>query len=555
MHSNFVQSINGIPFRGKFYITTDSHARLPMLAGVFTSITDNIKKEEEETFYFDGGDFLGLSLPFPTITDTFTKFKDDNKKTNCVLNLGNADIDVYTFMNANNGSFTVGNTGDEILGYMKKFYKKGLNLVSLSFKDILKHRKIENDFIKPYIVLNDTHDGKKEKLLVTGLSDFNSELAYGKNQKNNNSLDYIKNLLKENFLPAYKKEKPDKVILMLHFDENTSKKIVDYVKNDLGIKETKLVIGGHPHSINDFEYNGTRFLYAPAQGKGAYKVTNKKDEIKFSKLKPFENKYIYTPVTNNPDIIANIDIANPIKMADEYKKIFEKPEAKPYFKKLATSTVNLKYRNDYDFKYAEPTELGTFVSNAYKNHVKTKNPAIGLTLSMDLREKNPAPGQPITPYNICDIINVEKKLVVFEDIDIKGLKTMLETSLREQNDGNHAKNFIEYSDNIMVDRYIDAEPSEPKIKQIYFKQNDKFIPLLDNNSNPLNKNLKFAIITDSYTASGGREGLKEFKNFVQDKTTDITNRQVLIKEFQRFEKLGIKHFEAAKINNYTRNNQ
>ena len=546
MHLN---GINNSNFKGKFFITTDSHARLPMLAGIFTSISDNIKKEKEKTFYFDGGDFLGLSMPFSTITDTFTKFKDDNKKTECVLNLGNADIDVFTFMDANNGSIAVKNTSVDILGYMKKFSKKGLNLVSLSFKDILRHKKLENDFIKPYIVLNDTHDGKKEKLLVTGLSDFNSELAYGNSLKNNNSLDYIKGLLKENFLPAYEKEKPNKVILMLHFDENTSKKIVDYVKNDLGIKETKLVIGGHPHSINDFEYNGTRFLYAPAQGKGAYKVTNKEDEILFSKLKPLENKYLYSPVTKNPDIIANIDIAKPIKMAEGYKKAFKTPEAKPYFEKLATSTVNLKYRNDYDFKYAEPTELGTFVSNAYKNHVKTKKPAIGLTLSMDLREKNPAAGQPITPYNIADIINVEKKLVVFENIDIAGLKTMLETSLREQNDGNHAKNFIEYSDNIMVDRYINVAPNEPKVKQIYFKQNDKFIPLLDINSNPVNSNLKFAIITDTYTASGGREGIKEFKNFVPERTDNLTNRQVLIKEFQKFEKLGIKHFEAAKINN------
>ncbi len=313
-----------------------------------------------------------------------------------------------------------------------------------------------------------------------------------------------------------------------------------------------MVIGGHPHSINDFEYNNTRFLYAPAQGKGAYKVTNKKDEILFSKLKPLGNKYIYTPLTKNPDIIANIDIANPIKMADGYKKIFEKPDAKPYFERLATSTVNLKYRNDYDFKYAEPTEMGTFVANSYKNYIETRNPAIGLTLSMDLREKNPAAGQPITPYNIGDIINVDKKLVVFEDINIAGLKTMLETSLREQNDGNHAKNFIEYSDNIMVDRYINVAPNEPKVKQIYFKQNDKFIPLLDENSKPLEnkKDLKFAVITDTYTASGGREGIKEFKNFTPDRTTDITSRQVLIKEFQKFEKLGINHFEAAKINNF-----
>ena len=553
MHS--IDRLSSLPsFKGKFYLTTDSHARLPMLAGVFTSISDNIKKEKEKTFYFDGGDFLGLSMPFSTITDTFTKFKDNNKKTECILNLGNADIDVYTYSDANIGSTAVKNKGAEILEYMKKISKNGLNIVSLSFKDILKHKKLENDFIKPYIVLNDTHDGKKEKLLITGLSDFNSEWAYGKNIKNNNSLDYIKGLLKNNFLPAYKEEKPDKVILMLHFDENTSKKIVDYVKNDLGIKETKLVIGGHPHSINDFEYNDTRFLYAPAQGKGAYKVTNKKDEIKFSKLKPFENKYIYTPITNNPDVIANIDIANPIKVADDYKKIFETAEAKPYFEKLATSTVNLKYRNDYDFKYSEPTELGTFVSNAYKNHIKTKNPAIGLTLSMDLREKNPAAGQPITPYNIADIINVDKRLVVFEDIDIAGLKTMLETSLREQNDGNHAKNFIEYSDNIMVDRYINVAPNEPKVKQIYFKQNDKFVPLLDNNSNPLNKDLKFAIITDTYTASGGREGIKEFKNFVPERIDNLTSRQALIKEFQKFEKLGINHFEAAKINNFEKSN-
>lgn len=540
-----LSSVNGVNFKGKFFITTDTHSRLPMLAGVFTSITDNIKKEKEKTFYFDGGDFFGLSLPFSTIADTFVKFKDNNKKTSSVLNLGNADIDVFTCE-----GFIDKKTKLELLEDMKRFNKKGLNLVSLTFKDILKHKKIENDFIKPYVVLYDKHNGKKEKLLVTGLSDFNSEWAYGKDKKNNNSLDYIKILLKDNFLPAYKKEKPNKVILMLHFDENTSKKIVDYVKNDLGIKETKLVIGGHPHSINDFEYNGTRFLYAPAQGKGAYKVTNKKDEILFSKLKTLENKYIYTPLLNNPDVIANIDVAKPIKVDEQYEKIFETPEAKPYFKKLATSTVNLKYRNDYNFKYAEPTELGTFVSNAYKNHVKTNYPAIGLTLSMDLREKNPAVGQPITPYSIGDIINVEKKLVVFENIDIAGLKTMLETSFREQNDGNHAKNFIEYSDNIAVDRYINVSKDEPKIKQIYFKQNDKFIPLLDENSKPLNKDLKFAVITDDYTASGGREGIREFKNFVPTKTYNLTNRDVVIKEFQRFEQEGINHFEAAKVNNF-----
>ena len=215
-----------------------------------------------------------------------------------------------------------------------------------------------------------------------------------------------------------------------------------------------------------------------------------------------------------------------------------------------TAPFNLKFRNDYDFKYAEPTELGTFVSNAYKNHVKTNYPAIGLTLSMDLREKNPAVGEPITPYSIGDIINVEKKLVVFENIDIAGLKTMLETSFREQDDGNHAKNFIEYSDNIAVDRYINVSKDEPKIKQIYFKQNGIFIPLLDENSNPINKKLKFAIVTDTYTAGGSREGLKEFKSFIPTRTDNLTNRDAVVKEFQRFEQEGINHFEAAKVNNF-----
>ena len=508
-------------FKGRFYLTTDSHTRLPILAGTLSEIDNRAKIYKEPQFYIDGGDFVGVTYPNKKVFELFNQFHKNHPRIPMIFNMGNAEI------------LSVLWKGSKAEDTLKKLSEIGAKLISLTMINELKQKNIHQNYLLPYTVIEDEHNGEKEKIMVTGLYE--------------SKMEDIKNLLKNDFLPAYKKEKPDKVLMLMHMMTKDTNDILDYAK-ELGIENISLVIGGHPHSLEDYTKNGTRVLYPPAHGKGAFVVDNLPDRIKFDKLKRNPNNgYDYSPLKENPSVIKNTDIFNPLPINEDYQKILFDFSTEYLRKKIVEAPFSLKYRNDYDFAISEPTELGTFLANAYRDQTGAD---IGLVLSMDLRETAPPKKHDVTYYNICDMLNFDKPLYKYESIDADTLKKFLEISLKRQEDGIPNKNFLEYSDNIKVARYINAKEDEPKIAQIYIKKNGEFVPLLDENQKQLSDE-KFSVTTCEFVAHSekSRPELSLFKQYPSKKVGDLTGRKVLIEEYIKYAYMGITEFKAAEMEN------
>ncbi|MBQ3642170.1 5'-nucleotidase C-terminal domain-containing protein [bacterium] len=519
-------------FKGKFYATTDGHARTPMLAGVLTEIGKQAKTSNEPQFYIDGGDFLGQSIPLSAVSDVFIKFHEKNPNVQMIFNMGNVETE------------SVLKGSKRAADVISKLAKNGINFVSLTMKDALKKKNMPNSEILPYMLLEDEHDGKKEKILITGIGEFSMKGNEG-GVPLKSDVESMKKLLKDELLPVFVKEKPDKTIIMSHCMKKNTNELLDYA-NEIGIDNISLVIGGHPHSIEDYEYGQTRVLYPPAQGKGAYVVENTSDGIKFDKVPRGDNGYIYEPVLESSSVIANLDVNNPLPIAQDYQEILNGDECKDFQQKIATATISLKYRNDYDFRVSEPTQLGTFIANGYRDCTGAD---IGLSLSMDLRERAPKAGQDVTAYNICDVLNVEKNIFKYGGISADELKGMLEVAFKHQKDGIANRDFFEYSDNVKVERVVNADENEPKVKQIYIKENDEFIPLLDENGKQLNDK-KYTVATCEYVAKGpSRESLAYFQKFPSEKVEGVSARGCFISQYKKFEQQGITEFNPSEIVN------
>ncbi|MBQ7127012.1 5'-nucleotidase C-terminal domain-containing protein [bacterium] len=528
-----IDNLNNKAFQGKFYLTTDIHGRCPMAAGVLTEIGSKCKNTKEQHFYLDGGDAFSDTMPYKVLCEIYKTFKGKNPSVPMLINMGNVEIE------------RIIRKTEGFVDALKDLANNGIDLVSVTLNNFLKSQNMDNNYVKPYKIIEDRHEsGKTDKILVTGLNVFNINNLNGNNITIKSDVNDMKLLLKDVIKPVFDKEKPNKTILMLHVFPQDVQAILDYAKS-IGIDNVGFVLGGHPHFIDDYLYNDTRVLYPPAQGKGALVVDNTQDEIKFSKFIPYKNKYKFEPLLNNDSVIANIDIHKPLAIDADYKKHIDE-FGDIYNKPIATATVGLKFRNEYESTLSEPTELGTFVANAYRDFTGSD---IGFLLSMDLREKVPMAGQIVTGYHISDTMNVEKDIYKYEGLTADEIKGMLEVSLKSQENGITNGDFIEYSDNIKVARFVNPKNSENKVAQIYIKENGEFVPLLDENQKQISDK-KYTIATCDYVAKGpARASLDYFKQFPAKKVQGLTTRTIIEKQYEKFEKEGINTFKPSEIIN------
>ena len=115
-------------FKGRFYLTTDSHTRLPLLSGVLSEIDNRAKKYKEPQFYIDGGDFVGITYPNKKVFEIFNQFHKKHPNIPMIFNMGNAEI-LSTLMKVPNAENT-----------LKNLSQIGAKLISLTMIDDFKKK-------------------------------------------------------------------------------------------------------------------------------------------------------------------------------------------------------------------------------------------------------------------------------------------------------------------------------------------------------------------------------------------------------------------------------
>ncbi len=523
--------INPLSFKGTFYTVSDSHGRLPMTAGVLTEVEKRANRSKEPVFLLDCGDFLGDIFSLEQQAEIYLNFHKNNPKINLIFNLGNVELEGKLMKKDVNGK-----DGADIL---KRFSKNGINIVNATAYSMFENSEEIKDFIKPYIIVEDIVNEQKKKILITGFTE-----TKRKNQKEDNMAS-IKDILKNTIKPAIEKEKPDEILLMTHVNNEYVNEILDYAKDDLEIENIKFVSGGHPHSIEDFKHGETRVLYPAPCGKCAYEVQRTKNGFEFPKLDFESNRYNYNyaPLTKNPSVISNINISNPLAVSQVYQDTLDKKQE--LNKVVAKSQHTFKTRDEYNFEYSAPTQLGTFMANSIK---EATNSDIGIMLTQDFREKLPQKGKAITFYNVCDVVNVDKEVYKIKNVTTEDLKNIFEISLAGQNEGEKNPNFLEYSSNLKIDRKITEDDN--KVAQIYIKENNKWVELLDKDGKPKDTKKTFSIATCSYIANGGRPALAYFKNLAQKEPYGtLKTREMVIKSLKNLEKNPQKNYETSIMNN------
>ena len=482
------QKQNKQSFKGMFFLMTDTHARLPMSMGVLEKIGRIIKSKKETSTLIDAGDCFHDAFSYSEIKDTYLKFKSKNKATNVILNLGNVEISAIFNKNDKN-----------LLKTYKELKSKGVEIISTTI-NLLKKNNPFRKVIKPYTVIDDIVDGIKKKVLIVGTSiDACSQIDIEKEKK----------LLRDTFANIKKdKTEYDEVILVSHNFCPDTDKLNDFLLNELKVKNLKLIVGGHPHSLEDYEKNGIRAVYPPSQGKGAVKAMLTKDGIKFPKMNMANNRYDYNSLlkNNEEDIIVNVDINSPLPFSDDYQKIISK--SKNLKTIICKMPFNLNYR-DNEKPLGDTSELGTFIANALKESTKTD---FGFLLTMDLREKLPEENKNISLYNINDTMNVNKPIYKISGVTPYDIREIFETSLKKQENGASNSDFLEFSNNLKIERLDIKDKDAKKVKQVYIKENEAWMPLFDDKGETLPefKNRTFSISCCKFIAYASRQGLAYF---------------------------------------------
>ncbi len=506
-----------ISFLGTYYATTDTHSRLPMCASTLSEIENHAMCSDEPVFLLDCGDFTGVSYSFKSISDMFIAFKKRNPDITCIFNLGNYDIDPLL----NDGLLLCHK--DEIKKLLKDMTDNGINIVSASYYEIVKRQKEGGDdidkldFIKPYMLVDDVVDGKKQTVFISGI---------GMNNKNRiesekAALNYIKELYDKDNIKA------DKVVLMIHDGKAVTNKLLDYAKETLGIENIELVIGGHPHSIEDYKHGKTRVLYPPSQGKGAFEIHSTKKGFEFEPLNLTKSGYDYSQLAGNPDVIDNSDINKPLDVKDAYKKILFDSQNSEYLKIVTeASPYNLEFR-DYDSEVSMPSSFGTFMTNHYRKYTGCD---IALSRNQFLREKLPSKGKPVNKYNICDSINADADLYK-ASIDTAKLKEIFEISFEKQDKGLANSCLLEYSDNLRITRRKEPKDNEDRVCQIEIKENGRWKKLLDKDGKPLDSSKTFSLVSEDALMCGKLVEFFEL-NLNSKKLEGLTMRGILERALQ-----------------------
>lgn len=514
---------NALNFLGTYYAQTDAHARVPMVASTFCGIENSIEndKSPEPVFLLDCGDFFGESYAFETIGDVYSAFQKRNPDVTSVFTFGNYDLSALL------GWGIIAQHQKPMIDVCEKMSNAGINFVSATYSLVVEELEKQGkevpklDNIKPYMILNDIVDGKPQKVFLTAVAVSELDGGNGNAVSKKRALKYAMEAARQD---GFEPQNADKTIILLHESPKTGCEIIEYAKDELGLQNVELVIGGHPHSINDFTMGKTRVVYPPAQGKGAYVIKSTKDGFNFTPLKLKQSGYDYSPLIGASGVIDNSDINHPLPVKGEYARIVKNPVNSSFLKVVAEKApYSLEFRN-YDAKLSSPTSFGTFMANSYRDILGAD---FALSRNQLIREKLPARGQSVNRYNICDSINIDNSLYRV-NLTCDKLKEVFEVSLKKQDTGITNSPFLEYSDNLRITRKGDAKEDEDKVVQIEIFENGDWVKLLDSNGRSLYPNRSFNIVTEDALAI---EKIGEFKglNLKSEKIEGETMRSLLCK--------------------------
>lgn len=499
-------------FDGKFYAMTDTHGRTNKVAGVLSEIEKRCSDKKSATF-IDGGDFAQESYSLKSIMGVYSKFAESNPHIKTIFNLGNCEI------------FDFATKNEQFSEYTKQLKDNGIELISATMKMLAKKFNKNADNIKAYTIVND----EGQKVFVTGIS-----IA------DNITIKEQKKALKEIVAPAIKKEAPDKIILLSHNHIKETENLAKYMKINLGVKNLELILGGHPHTLEDETQDITRILYPPSQGKGALEINLTKKGFEFPKMEIYRtDKHNHDALSENgSQVIKNHNIDNLIPVHPDYQKIMDTQETHEINPINIKSVVTLGYRKP-GINASEASELGTFLSNAIK---KETNSDIGILFAMDLREKLPQKGSSIKLGHIKDTLNVNKTIYTMQ-VTANQLVDIFEVSLKEQHKKSTNGKFLEFSDNIKIERFINRTEEKPKIKQLSIKDKEgNWHALLEEKTYQIKdefKTKKYKLATCEFLAKGGDERRPELKIFQTCSqifpSENLTTQSIFIKALKDIE--------------------
>ena len=149
-----IDNLNNKAFQGKFYLTTDIHGRCPMAAGVLTEIGSKCKNTKEQHFYLDGGDAFSDTMPYKVLCEIYKTFKGKNPSVPMLINMGNVEIE------------RIIRKTEGFVDALKDLANNGIDLVSVTLNNFLKSQNMDNNYVKPYKIIEDRHEsGKTDKMI------------------------------------------------------------------------------------------------------------------------------------------------------------------------------------------------------------------------------------------------------------------------------------------------------------------------------------------------------------------------------------------------------
>lgn len=497
-----INSMNHCSFKGSYYFTSDMHTNPVSAIGLFQKIEDSAKGRN--CIFVDNGDAYTIGKD-DLMTDVYTTFVKRNKNIQAIFNLGNVEFSCL--------AKKMGEMNDSL----KKLADAGVKLICTPIKYMQQAQNIPEETIEniePYAIVKDAINGKEEDVIIVGTVDLRNIYGYAATDLQTQYLiDVIKKAKEETGI--------EKIILASHNAIDDTKQILDNLREQ-GIDNIELALGGHSHKIEDETYKNTRILHTAPQGNSAYKINSDENGFHMQKVEYDKvNRYDYSMLgtQKNPDIIANTkDNVNGI--LPDYKKIIQNTDL---LNKIASCNIKVKNRES-GYKVSMPSELGTMFANKLKD--KT-NADIGIILSQDVRGDLPDIGETIYKFQTNKLVSANKEVWIL-NVNGSELFDIFNVSLRAQGDKESNSDFLEYSTNLIIERYPNVEKEnindkeengykagqmrKRRVKEIYINENNEWKPI----SKMQDK--KFSLATCSFVANGLRPSIMYFQN-IKDKYT------------------------------------
>ncbi len=499
-------------FSGNFYVTTDVHGRLLHHAGVLSEIENREKDSNKKSTFIDGGDYLFKFFSMKAAQDVYSLFARSNPNIRTILSLGNVELESFP------------NNPNLFNALFEQLKNNNVEVISTAKKDGMAN-------IKPYTVVEDELEGgEKQRVLIIGTTT-------GAGVDDNLQIENLRSILKR----AIQEEAPDKIILISHNSPPVTKKIVNMLREEDGIENLELAIGAHSHSLEDDTSSDTkvRILTPPSQGKGAYVIENTRGGFVCPKPEIGPDKWNYDSLKGSGRIILNTQKPS-LPVDRKYSDILGS-DSENLLEPIALSVCNLSYRR-MDVSANEPCAIGTLITNAMRDKAGAD---FAMLLTMDLRSKLPPVGDTITLYDVRETLNVNKKIFNVE-LSASDLYKIFNSVLKDQKDPTNNL-FMEYSDNLKIERYVDDR--ENKVKTIYMlNRNNEWEEIKPDSTR------KFTLATCAFIANGNissrRRGLEMFAELANTPTPFYTE-DVFIEALKNLEKypVEIKKSQIIDIDN------